>query len=96
MPGPETAAGVVRLRYWAAAKAAAGTAEEPFEAPAVATLADLVAAAVAAHPDDGTLARVLARCSYLVDGDPVGTRRHASVPLRVGAVVEALPPFAGG
>ena len=77
MPGPDPVVGVVRLRYWAAAKAAVGTAEEPFEAAAVATLADLVAAAVAAHPDDGTLARVLARCSYLVDGNPVGTRSHA-------------------
>jgi len=84
----------VTLRYWAAAKQAAGTAEETVEG--VGTLAELLAAALRLHPDDGTFARVLGRCSYLVDGDPVGTRSHDAVLLRQGAVVEALPPFAGG
>lgn len=84
----------VTLRYWAAAKEAAGVAEETFAD--VTTLAELVAACVRAHPDDGRLGRVLARCAYLVDGDPVGLRPHESVTLVPGAVVEALPPFAGG
>ena len=70
-----------------------------------ADLAGLLASAVAAHSDPsanpggtgvGRLAQVLARCSFLVDGDPVGLRDHARVQLRDGAVVEALPPFAGG
>jgi len=86
--------GAVTLRYWAAAKQAAGTGQEAFSAPT--TLAALVAAALRAHPDDGTFARVLGRCSFLVDGDPVGTRPHPDVALPPGAVVEALPPFAGG
>jgi len=85
---------VVTLRYWAAAKQAAGVGEETVAG--VHTLAELVAAAVRLHPDDGAFARVLGRCSYLVDGDPVGTRPHASVQLHDAAVVEALPPFAGG
>jgi len=34
------------IRYWAAAKAAAGTAEEPFDGE---VLADVLAAAVARH-----------------------------------------------
>jgi molybdopterin synthase sulfur carrier subunit len=84
----------VTLRYWAAAKEAAGGAEDTFAD--VATLAELVAAAAAAHPGDGRLARVLGRCAFLVDGDPVGLRTPGSVPLQPGAVVEALPPFAGG
>jgi molybdopterin synthase sulfur carrier subunit len=84
----------VTLRYWAAAKEAAGLAEDAFAGPA--TVAELLAAAVAAHPDDGRLARVLRRCAFLVDGDPVGTRPPDSVALSDGAVVEALPPFAGG
>ena len=83
----------VTLRYWAAAKEAAGVAEETFGE--VVDLAELVSAAVAAHPG-GRLAQVLARCSFLVDGDPVGLRDHAGVQLRDAAVVEALPPFAGG
>ena len=95
----------VTLRYWAAAKDAAGVAEETYGD--VVDLAALLAAAVAAHPGSGAnpggtgtgtgrLGQVLARCSFLVDGDPVGLRDHARVQLRDGAVVAALPPFAGG
>ena len=84
----------VTLRYWAAAKEAAGTAEEEFTD--VASLSELLAQVVARRPDDGRLARVLSLCAYLVDGDPVGLRPHASVLLDPGAFVEALPPFAGG
>jgi sulfur-carrier protein len=84
----------VTLRYWAAAKEAAGVGEESFAGAS--TLAALLAASAAAHPTDGRLARVLQRCAFLVDGDPVGLRRHDMVVLPAGAVVEALPPFAGG
>lgn len=81
------------IRYWAAAKAAAGTAEEPVDGP---TLAAALAAARAARPDDGRFARVLASCSFVVDGVPVGRRNHGTVELAAGAIVEVLPPFAGG
>ncbi|WP_067143032.1 MoaD/ThiS family protein [Microtetraspora malaysiensis] len=77
------------VRYWAAAKAAAGVAEEPFDAS---TLGDLLAG-ISANPD---LARVLPRCSFLVNGAPAGTREPRSIDLPEGAVVEVLPPFAGG
>ncbi|SHN13907.1 MoaD/ThiS family protein [Actinacidiphila paucisporea] len=81
------------IRYWAAAKAAAGTAEEPYRA---ATLADALAAARRRHAARPDFARVLLRCSFLVDGHPVGTRDHAQVPLPDRGTVEVLPPFAGG
>ncbi|MET9777364.1 MoaD/ThiS family protein [Streptomyces sp. NPDC006367] len=81
----------VTVRYWAAAKAAAGVAEEAYEA---ATLADALDAVREGHP--GELTRVLRRCSFLVDGDPVGTRAHETVRLTDGGTVEVLPPFAGG
>lgn len=81
----------VTIRYWAAAKEATGTAEEPSDAG---TLADALAAAVARHGD--RLAAVLGRCSYLVDDAPVGRRDHGTVVLTDGCVVEVLPPFAGG
>ncbi len=87
----------VTLRYWAAAKEAAGVAEEEYAD--VAELACLLAAATTLHltrSGDDRLARVLTRCSFLVDGHPVGLRPHATVPLPDGSVVEALPPFAGG
>ncbi|CBG72009.1 MULTISPECIES: MoaD/ThiS family protein [Streptomyces] len=79
------------VRYWAAAKSAAGLAEEPYDA---ATLAEALNAARDRHP--GELVRVLRRCSFLVDGNPVGTRAHETVRLAEGGTVEVLPPFAGG
>lgn len=78
------------IRYWAAAKEAAGVAEEPFEAV---TLAELMASVTLGRED---LTRVAARSSFLVDGAPVGRRAHETVVLPEGATVEVLPPFAGG
>ncbi len=76
----------VTVRYWAAARAAAGRASETREAS---TLADVVRQVGDGRPE---LARVLGICSFLVDGSRVGQ----SAPLPDGAVVDALPPFAGG
>ncbi|MFJ3988142.1 MoaD/ThiS family protein [Streptomyces sp. NPDC090032] len=87
----ETPAGTIR--YWAAAKAAAGTVEEPYRAT---TLAEALEHARSRHDDRPRLARVLGYCSFLVDGRPVGGRDHASVLLAQGGTVEVLPPFAGG
>ncbi|MEU1807198.1 MULTISPECIES: MoaD/ThiS family protein [unclassified Streptomyces] len=81
------------IRYWAAARAAAGTAEEPY---AAATLADALDAARERHALRPEFSRVLLRCSFLVDGAPVGTRDHTTVQLAEGGTVEVLPPFAGG
>lgn len=78
------------IRYWAAAKDAAGRAEEPFEAT---TLAELTAK-IARDRDE--LAKVMKRSSFLINGAPVGKRAHESVILDDGATVEVLPPFAGG
>ncbi|MEY9861331.1 molybdopterin synthase sulfur carrier subunit [Catenulispora sp. GAS73] len=79
------------IRYWAAAKAAAGIAEEPFEGE---VLAEVLASAVARH--GVRLGEVVRRASFLVDGAPVGRRDPSDVRLAEGAVVEVLPPFAGG
>jgi molybdopterin converting factor small subunit len=79
-----------KIRYWAAAKEAAGVAEEPFEAV---TLGELMTKIT---QNRAQLARVVRRCSFLVDGSPVGKRPHDEVALGDGAVVEVLPPFAGG
>ncbi|HEY3686414.1 MAG TPA: MoaD/ThiS family protein [Streptosporangiaceae bacterium] len=81
------------LRYWAAAKEAAGRADEPYDAD---TLAGALDAARERHAGRPRFAEVLARSSFLVDGAPVGGRDHASVTLADGDVVEVLPPFAGG
>ena len=83
--------GEVTVRYWAAAKAAGGTAEERASG---ATLAEVLAQVRGRHDD--RFGAVLDRCSFLVDSDPVGTRDPASVSVPEGALVDCLPPFAGG
>jgi molybdopterin synthase sulfur carrier subunit len=84
---------MVTVRYWAAAKQAAGVAEEVLTAG---TLAELLAAVLARHPAAHALEGVLARSSFLIDGKQAAGRAPAGVTLREGAVVEVLPPFAGG
>ncbi|GAA3969381.1 MoaD/ThiS family protein [Actinomadura viridis] len=81
------------IRYWAAAKAAAGVHEEPYDAV---TLADAMAQAARRQGRTADFGRVVERSSFLVDGDPVGTRPHEAIALPEGGVVEVLPPFAGG
>jgi molybdopterin synthase sulfur carrier subunit len=83
----------VTIRYWAAAKEAAGVAEESVDAP---TLRDALAAAVAGREPDTRLPAVIARSSFLVNADPVGRAARESIVLSEGAVIEVLPPFAGG
>jgi molybdopterin converting factor small subunit len=74
------------VRYWAAARAAAGTDSETRTGV---TVGEVVDAAVAAHPD---LARVARVASFLLDGRTVGR----DAPVVDGGTVEVLPPFAGG
>jgi molybdopterin synthase sulfur carrier subunit len=83
----------VTIRYWAAAKEAAGLTSENAEAE---TLADLVQLVVARHADRPRLATVLGSCAFLINEQPAGKRDPATVTLAEGAQVEALPPFAGG
>jgi molybdopterin synthase sulfur carrier subunit len=81
------------VRYWAAAKAAAGVDEDIVEAT---TLAEALSGARQLHADRPRFAEVLNVCSFVVDGAPTGRRPHDDVPLAPGWVAEALPPFAGG
>jgi sulfur-carrier protein len=86
---------VIRVRYWAAAKAAAGSDSDDVAVTGPITLAELRAAVAALHP--GTrLAEVLAACSTLVGEQPVGLADPTSYVVEPGASVEFLPPFAGG
>jgi len=83
----------VIIRYWAAAKDAAGLPEESVDAV---TLRDVLDAVVANRRPDRRLADVIARSSFLVNADPVGRAAKESIMLEDGAVIEVLPPFAGG
>ncbi|HTJ71571.1 MAG TPA: MoaD/ThiS family protein [Actinospica sp.] len=85
------------LRFWAAAREAAGAAEETVRASTLAGALD--EAVLRRGGEDGAgaeLRRVLGRSSVLLDGVQVGRADPASVELPDGAVVEILPPFAGG
>ena len=84
----------VVVRYWAAAKAAVGAPEESYPAPG--TLALLLDAVRQRHAGSPRVAEVLQRCSYLVDEVSPGRRAPEDVAVPGGAVVDVLPPFAGG
>lgn len=85
-PGDTSNAAEVTIRYWASARAAAGCDSETFTGREV---GDVLTAAAAAHTGLGV---VLAVSTILRDGRPV----KVSEALGQGAVLEVLPPFAGG
>jgi molybdopterin converting factor small subunit len=76
------------VRYFAGARAASGV---DTEARTAATLDELVGQIVEEY--GATLERVLTACSFLVDGT---STRDRTLSLAPGAVVDVLPPFAGG
>ncbi len=79
----------VTVRYWAAAREAAGVDSERLDVAVDATVGDLVTTAVTSRPG---LQRVAGVATFLVDGRSAGR----DVVLPRGATVEVLPPFAGG
>jgi molybdopterin converting factor small subunit len=89
---------IVTLRYWAAAKDAAGVAEEKVEAGtlAAALAAGLAAASERLGGNADRLKLVMARSAFLIDDQPAGTRPPESISLRADSIIEVLPPFAGG
>ncbi|WP_082965789.1 MoaD/ThiS family protein [Mycobacterium kubicae] len=80
----------VTVRYFAAARAAAGCESEIVTVPAGTSVAGLVET-LAVRSD--RLSTVLRRCSYLRDGIAV---RDDTAALSAGDTVDVLPPFAGG
>ena len=80
----------VNVRYFAAARAAAGMEEETLAVVEGTSVTDLVERLSARNPN---LATVLQRCSFLCDGIAV---RNRTEPLRTNQIVDVLPPFAGG
>ena len=87
--------GHVTLRYWASARAAAGTDTDTVEVDGPVSLADLLARARQAH-DTPRFREVLACCAVMVGDRPVTTSEPSEVVVRPGENVEFLPPFAGG
>ncbi|MEV0680949.1 MoaD/ThiS family protein [Actinosynnema sp. NPDC050436] len=79
------------VRYFAGARAAAGVPDESVELPGTPTVAQVLDAVRARHGE--ALGRVLAACSFLLDGVAVRDRDTA---VAAGAELDVLPPFAGG
>lgn len=77
------------IRFFAAARAAVGADETTV--PASGTLQDALRSVDAADPARWTALQE--RCSYLVDGV---TTRDRTTPLDGVALVDVMPPFAGG
>jgi sulfur-carrier protein len=86
MPGEGSSVDVT-VRYWAGARAVAGV--DCDVVPGCATVGDAIVAVTALHPE---LARVADVSTLLLDGRSV-TRDE---PVPQGALLEVLPPFAGG
>jgi molybdopterin converting factor small subunit len=87
--------GRIILRYWASARAAAGTDEDAVDVRGPMTLMELMERARGMH-DSRRFADVLLTCSVLVGDRPVATEDPAGVLVQPGEAVEFLPPFAGG
>lgn len=82
---------MLTVRYYAAARAAAGVAEEKLSPEQTPTLGALRMQLSALHGE--RLAAILTVASFLVDGT---SSRDATAALPADCTVDVLPPFAGG
>jgi sulfur-carrier protein len=80
----------ITVRYFAAARAAAGSDSEQLTVRSGATVGELVDGLGGRNQK---LASVLLRCSFLCDGLAV---RDQTQLLHAGNTIDVLPPFAGG
>lgn len=84
----------VTLRFFAASRAATGLDQLECVSDDEPTLGEQLAGLAPANgTDPDEFERMLQRCSFLVDGV---TTRDRSTPVPAGAVVDVMPPFAGG
>ena len=95
-PARTSAPDGVTVRYWAAAKAAAGVGADVLPLTEPTTLDIVVRDVLELHRDQPRLGEVVSVCSVMLGDRPVGARPPQEVVVRPGDVVELLPPFAGG
>jgi molybdopterin converting factor small subunit len=96
LPADATAPTGVTVRYWAAAKAAAGVEADVLPVSGPTTLDVVFRRVLERHADRPRLADVVSVCSVVLGDRPVGARAPEDVAVNPGDVVELLPPFAGG
>ena len=94
---PVTEAGIVAamvdVHYFAAARAAAGRAQDTAEASTLGELLDVLRQRHTGSTEAGmSFAQVLERCTFLVDG----ASATEDAVLSDASRVDVLPPFAGG
>src|SRR5260370_29084872 len=77
----------VTVRYWAAAKEAAGLAEETISAS---TLSEALDAIRSVRSEDSRFAAIIARSSFLIDETPACKRDASNLALAQRAVIEDL------
>jgi molybdopterin converting factor small subunit len=87
--------GTVTVRYWAAARAAAGVESDRLAVAGPVSLAEVTQQVLTLH-QDSRLHDVIGVCSVLVGDRPARTQDPAEVMVEPGTTVEFLPPFAGG
>lgn len=90
-PASETARNTVRVRFFASARAAAGTERDQLSLAPEASLSDALDQLRERYSAD--LDKILTAASFLVNGVAV---RDRTATLPVAAELDVLPPFAGG
>ena len=89
-PCPVTAQEQVTVRFFAAARAAAGC-DQILVAPGL--LEQVIQSLHAAFP---ALTAITPQCSFLVDSLTAKRPEIGATTVRAGSTVDVLPPFAGG
>ncbi|SFJ05507.1 Molybdopterin converting factor, small subunit [Nocardioides psychrotolerans] len=83
------------MRYWAAARSAAGCDGDDIPVAAPISLSDVLRQVAKLHPDTRLMA-VLDTCSILLGDRPVATEDPDELMVPPGSELQFLPPFAGG
>jgi molybdopterin synthase sulfur carrier subunit len=87
--------GEITVRYWAAARDAAGVETDRLPVPGPVNLAEVLSRVRALHTGS-RFGSVLGTCSLLVGDRPVAAHDPEQVVVLPGDAVEVLPAFAGG
>lgn len=90
---PPEAAGQLRLRYFAAAKAARGIGTEEVSVSSSESIDDVLERVIARSPSTALCRLVFARSTFLVNGHAETDRGRRVCG---GDLLDVLPPFAGG
>ncbi|WP_309649359.1 MoaD/ThiS family protein [Nocardioides sp.] len=85
----------IRVRYWAAARSAAGCDGDDLPVTGPISLTDVLRQVAQLHPDTRLMA-VLGTCSVLLGDRPVATEDPDELQVPPGSELQFLPPFAGG